>query len=184
MNTLKNKNYYYFCKTLTESIKKNILKYPHINIIYYDNKPNISDENLQAISKFCKKYNIPFFIINNHLLATKIKANGVYLESINRNYKHLSNKKLIIVGSAHNQIEYFIKLRQKCNLIMFSPIFFNQKYSKYKTMGVVKFNLTTRFWKCKAGALGGINQKNLRSLRLISSDNYGVVSLIEKKPAL
>lgn len=184
MNTLKNKNYYYFCKVLTESIKRKILKYPHINIIYYESKPSILDKNLQTISTFCKKYNIPFFLINNHLLATKIKANGIYLESVNKNYKHLSNKKLIIIGSAHNQIEYFIKLKQKCHLIMFSPIFFNQKYSKYKIMGVVKFNLTTKSWKCKAGALAGINQKNLRNLRIIGSDNYGVVSLIENKPAL
>jgi thiamine monophosphate synthase len=126
---MKNK-YYYFCKTLNDKIKKNILKFSDISIIFYNSLPNPSSQELNQISSFCKKNNMPFYVYNNYQLAVKIKAQGIYLDSRNRNFNHLFSNKLKIIGSAHNQMEYFNKLKQGCDLIMLSPIFSNVKYSR------------------------------------------------------
>ena len=46
--------------------------------------------------------------------------------------KHLDTillkKNFKIIGSAHNQSEYSLKIKQGCKLIMLSPLFFNKKY--------------------------------------------------------
>ena len=123
---MRNRHYYYFCKTLNEKIKSNILKFRKLNkisIIFYDPKPELNQIILSEISKFCKIYNISLYIYNNYLLATKIKANGIYLESKKRDFKHLSAAKLKFLGSAHNQREYHEKLKQKC--IEYNFIFFD-----------------------------------------------------------
>ena len=180
---MKNKHYYYFCKTLNENIKSNILifrKLNKISIIFYNLKPELNLIILSEISKFCKKYNIPLYIYNNYLLAIKIKANGIYLESTKKGFKHLNFCKLKFIGSAHNQIEYYEKLKQKCSLIMLSPLFFNSKYSKNQILNLLKFNLITNRWKVNFGALGGIKKENLKKLDNLKCDSFGVISLIEK----
>jgi thiamine monophosphate synthase len=181
---MKNK-YYYFCKTLNDKIKKNILKFSDISVIFYNSFPNTSSQELNKISSFCKKNNIPFYVYNNYQLAVKIKAQGIYLDSRNRNFNHLFSNKLKIIGSAHNQIEYFNKLKQGCDLIMLSPIFSNVKYSKNKVIGPIRFNLITNHWKTKAGALGGLRKENIERLVFLKSKIFGGISFIEnllKKP--
>jgi thiamine-phosphate pyrophosphorylase len=175
---MKNK-FYYFCKTLNDKIKKNILKFSNISLVFYNSSPKSSSQELNQISSFCKKHNIPFYIYNNYQLAVKIKAQGIYLDSHNRNFKHLSSNKLKIIGSAHNQIEYYNKLKQGCDLIMLSPLFFNIKYSKNKVIGPIKFNLITKHWRTTAGALGGLRQENIKRLVFLKSKNFGGISFIE-----
>ena len=180
---MRNKHYYYFCKTLNEKIKSNILKFRKLNkisIIFYDPKPELNQIILGEISKFCKIYNISLYIYNNYLLALKIKANGIYLESKKRDFKHLGSIKLKFLGSAHNHREYYVKLKQKCSLIMLSPLFFNNKYSKNRILNPTKFNLMMSSWKTEVGALGGITKKNLNNLNNLKCVNFGVASLIEK----
>lgn len=175
---MKNK-FYYFCKTLNDKIKKNILKFSNISLVFYNSSPKSSSQELNQISSFCKKHNIPFYIYNNYQLAVKIKAQGIYLDSHNRNFKHLSSNKLKIIGSAHNQLEYFNKLKQGCDLIMLSPFLFNIKYSKNKVIGPIKFNLMTAHWKTKVGALGGLRKENIKRLIFLKSKNFGGISFIE-----
>jgi thiamine monophosphate synthase len=176
---MKNK-YYYFCKTLNDKIKKNILKFSNISLIFYNLTPKSSFQELNKIVTFCKKHNIPFYIYNNYQLAVKIKAHGIYLDSHCKNFTHLFSDKLKVIGSAHNQLEYFNKLKQGCDLIMLSPLFSNIKYSENKLIGPIKFNLMTRHWKTKAGALGGLKQENIKKLLFLNTRNFGGVSLIEK----
>ncbi len=40
---------------------------------------------------------------------------------------NFNNKKFNIIGSAHNQLEYFIKLNQNCKLLFLSRLFYNNK---------------------------------------------------------
>lgn len=180
---MKNKHYYYFCKTLNEKIKSNILKFRKLNkisIIFYDPKPELNQIILSEISKFCKIYNISLYIYNNYLLATKIKANGIYVDSKKKDYKHLIAYKLKFLGSAHNQREYYQKIRQKCFLVTLSPLFFNDKYSKNQILNTVKFNLITNAWKTEVGALGGITKKNFNRLGSLNCRNVCFSSLMEK----
>ena len=76
----------------------------------------------------------------------KIGSDGVYLSSSNKSKKFLNffNNKFKIIGSAHNQIEYFHKKQQGCSALMISPLFYNKKYSKNKILGPIKINLITK----------------------------------------
>ena len=170
------KEYYYFCEYLNDKIKKNILKFKVNNIIYHTN--NFSYKEANNIKNFCLSNKIKFFIIDNLVTAQKVKSYGIFLSSKNKS-KYFLNKKFYIIGSAHNQLEYATKCSQKCNAIMLSPIFYNNKYSNNKILGPIRFNLITREWKTQIVALGGINKKTLQKTKLLNCSGLAFKSLID-----
>ena len=171
-------DYYIFIEQLNDKIIDNILKLKNqrkkIHIIIIG---NISD----LILKFVKKNQIPFYVTNNLKLAIKHKAKGVFLTSKNKALKNNMKevKNFSIIGSAHNQLEYFIKNRQNCSMIMLSPIFYNSKYSYNKILNPIRFNLITQNWKNQVCALGGINPKNIKLINLTRCNSIGIKSLIK-----
>ena len=171
--------YYIFLDELNEKIIKNIQNLKKRKI---DLKLIVSEKILFSILDFVKYSKIPFFIIDNVKLATKHKANGIFLTSKNRSLINItkSSQRIEVIGSAHNQYEYFIKERQGCSTIFLSPIFYNEKYSLNKILHIHKFNLIALNWKKSIGALGGINLKNLKLIKLIRSKSIGIKSLITK----
>ena len=171
--------YYIFLDELNEKIIKNIQNLKKRKI---DLKLIVSEKILFSILDFVKYSKIPFFIIDNVKLATKHKANGIFLTSKNRSLINItkSSQRIKVIGSAHNQYEYFIKERQGCSTIFLSPIFYNEKYSSNQILHINKFNLITLNWKKSIGALGGINLKNLKLIKLIRSKSIGIKSLITK----
>ena len=171
--------YYIFLDELNEKIIKNIQNLKKRKI---DLKLIVSEKILFSILDFVKYSKIPFFIIDNVKLATKHKANGIFLTSKNRSLINITkgSQHIEVIGSAHNQYEYFIKERQGCSTIFLSPIFYNKKYSLNKILHINKFNLITLNWKTSIGALGGINLKNLKLIKLTRSKSIGIKSLIIK----
>jgi thiamine-phosphate pyrophosphorylase len=171
--------YYIFLDELNEKIIKNIQNLKKRKI---DLKLIVSEKILFSILDFVKYSKIPFFIIDNVKLATKHKANGIFLTSKNRSLINITkgSQRIEVIGSAHNQYEYFIKERQGCSTIFLSPIFYNKKYSLNKILHIHKFNLMALNWKKSIGALGGINLKNLKLIKLIRSKSIGIKSLITK----
>ena len=173
-------DYYIFIEELNEIIIQNLInlkrKKLKLNII-------ISIKNSDKIIKFAKANQIPLFVIDSVKFAIKNNASGVFLTSKNKcmrkNIKETT--KLIVIGSAHNQLEYYQKARQNCTTIMLSPIFYNDKYSHHKILNQIKFNLITLNWKTKICALGGISYKNLMLINLTKSTSIGIKSLIAKK---
>ena len=170
-------DYYIFVEELSEKAIKNIIslkkKKLKINIV-------ILDKNSLIISKFAKKERIPLFFTDNLRDAIKNKAHGIFLTG---KYKVLKNNikkttKLEVIGSAHNQYEYYIKKKQNCSTIMLSPIFYNKKYSSNKILYVPRFNLISLNWKINICALGGISNKNIKLINLTRSKSVGVKSLI------
>ena len=172
--------YYIFIEELNEIIKKNILilknKKYRLNII-------TSDKNVHQISQFAKISRIPFYVIDNIKSAIKNYASGVFLsgknKSLSDNLVNIAGLK--VIGSAHNQMEYYIKKQQNCDIIMLSPIFFNKKYSLNKILGPMKFNLITLNWSCKVCALGGIQLNNLRMINLTKAKAISFMSLINSE---
>lgn len=173
-------NSYLFIDNLYKDIEKKIKKFKNLSIVYnYSNENNINYQDIRILNNYCKKNKIKFFIKNSLKLAIQFKANGIYLTKDNKSfYKNLINKKIKIIGSAHNQREYFYKLNQGCSLIFLSPIFYNKKYSKYKSLGINKFNLITKNWKCEIGALGGILQKNYKMIYMTMSKSAGFLRFV------
>jgi thiamine monophosphate synthase len=182
------KKYFCFIDNLNDNIIKNIKKFNNLSIIYRSKDNLINEKNIQILNNFCKKNKIQFYINNNFRLAHKYKTTGVFLTSTNKKLGNLSvNKKLKIIGSAHNQFEYYIKTMQGCETIMLSPLFYNKKYSLNKILGICRFNLISNNWKKKICALGGLNNNNLKKLRIINGNAAAFISLIEnslikKKP--
>jgi len=169
--------HYIFIEELNEIIKKNILilknKKYILNII-------TSEKNVYQISQFAKISRIPFYVIDNIKSAIKNYASGVFLSGRNKNLSNnlINIAGLEVIGSAHSQMEYYIKKQQNCDVIMLSPIFFNKKYSLNKILGPIKFNLITLNWNCKVCALGGIKLSNLKMINLTKAKAISFMSLM------
>ena len=162
-----------------------IFEYNNINlgVIYRNYKNSKNEDELIKIARACKKKRYQLFVANNIKLALKVKAEGVYIPSFNKrsHFLNLENKKITILGSAHNQKEINNKISQKCKAIFLSPIF-TVKKSKY-FLGIHKFNFLTQEKKIKFFALGGISEQNRNKLKMVNAIGLGGISLFKKKPA-
>ena len=179
---------------LNNEVKEKIKKFININIILYnfddqaDGQLKIDNFNTVEAINYCKKNQIPFYITDNFKLALQTKANGIFLSAKNKKIiPKIQKLNFEIIGSAHNQIEYYFKKKQGCTLLMLSPIFFNKKYSENKILGPMKFNLMSSSWNNNLCALGGITSKTLSKIKLTRASSIAFVSLVLeaqiKKPA-
>ena len=174
-------NFYIFLEKINSSIEKNILSLNKKNVIINFTLNNKNIQQFHNIIKFVRKNRINFYIKDDYKLAIKYKADGLFLSSNNKSFKKPSfvKKNFIVIGSAHSQFEYYIKMKQSCDLITFSPIFYNKKYSINKILNIIKFNLLTLHWKCSLCALGGINKNNLNKILSTRTRMVGIKSFIE-----
>ena len=118
---------YIFIKSLDEKIKKNIKKLNNVQIIFNNEHfDNFSLKECLKIKDFCVKNKIPLYIINNYKIALKIKANGIFIPGKNKrvNMSEFFLKKFHIIGSAHNQLEYYFKKKAKMRNCYFVPTVF------------------------------------------------------------
>ena len=174
--------YFYFNSSL--NFEDNLLRYKDKSIIIYNEKNSINEKKLTKLREICKSKNVKFYIINDIKFAFKYKADGLVITS---NYKRPIfnfNKKIVRIGVAHTQKEYYQKKQQKCDYIFLSPIFFNKKYSTNKILGILRFNLISLNWKTKKLALGGITEKNIKKIRLTRSAGMGAITFFKKKGPL
>ena len=154
----------------------------NINIIYrnYNNVDHI--DNILNIKKFCKKVNNKFFLSNNIKLSIKLGLDGVYIPSFNKKINYIGSfslpKTFKIIGSAHNIIEVITKKKQKCDEIFLSPVFETNKSNKH--LNISKFNLVALRSKMDCIALGGINQKNIKKIKLLRSSGFASISWAKK----
>jgi thiamine monophosphate synthase len=176
--------FYVFLDDINIIIKTNLLKLKNVNIIIDNDQIKVDSHQFIEITKFAKKNKIPFFIKNDYQIAVRYQSNGVFLTSDNKlSIKPmLLKKKIKTLGSAHNQIEYYKKNQQNCETIMLSPIFYNNKYSINKILGIIKFNLLTLNWKRKICALGGIKIKNIKMINVTKAVGVAIKSMIKKSP--
>ena len=81
-------NKYYF---INEFDTKNINKLNKNTGIIFRNYNSQNDlKTIIAIKKFCKERGHKFFLSNNIKLALKLKLDGAYIPSFNKDTKHLS----------------------------------------------------------------------------------------------
>ena len=174
------KKYYFinkFNKNHLEKLDNNV------HIIYRNYKNPVNRKKIINLRNFCRKRGIKLYLSNNFKLALKLRLDGVYLPSFNKEIRHLNyeyKKKFLIIGSAHNLKEIKIKEFQKAELIFISSIF--KKNKNY--LGINKFRNISRHCNKKIIALGGVSQKNLKFLNL--TDCYGFAGIsyfLNKKKA-
>ena len=172
---------YYFINKFDTKIIDNQDK--QTTVIYRNYLQNPQNESLIIkLRNYCKKKQIKFLLSNNISLAIKLNLDGAYIPSFNKQIKHLNystNKKFILIGSAHNIKELRIKELQKVDQIVVSSLF--KKNKNY--LGIYKFKLLRRLTKKKIIPLGGISDKNLKLLKLVNSESFAGISYFEKKKA-
>jgi thiamine-phosphate pyrophosphorylase len=165
-----------------EIFKHNIT---NLGIIYRNYNKTKKKYDLSKLLKICKRKRYKLFISNNIKLAVKIRADGIYIPSFNKNFsntRNLGNKNLIVLGSAHNYKEINIKLKQKCSAIFISPVFPVSKRKNY--LGIHKFNFLSQTTKSRILALGGINEDNFLKLKMLKIAGFGGISIFKKKTGL
>lgn len=174
--------HYVFLEKIDELIKNNLLKFNNINIIIsVNNIKNTLDTEINIIN-FAKIHKIPFLFKNNVRKCIKYNSDGIYIEANNRETikTTLFKKDFLIIGVAHNQLEYYFKKRQNCKIIALSPIFYNPKFSKNKALGVTRFNLISQIWNTNLCALGGVNEKNFKKIYFTKATSIAFQRYITK----
>ena len=170
---------YIFLSEINDQLSISIKKIKKVSIIYYiDDFQLFNENNCKLIRNFCKKINAPFYVVNSIKNALKYKATGIYIKADHKRIILKKYYKLKIIGSAHNNLEYFFKKNQNCNMIMLSPLFYNKKYSNNNILGTTKFRLISKDWKIDVCALGGINKTNINKVKLIKTNNIAFRSMI------
>ena len=103
---------------------------PNIDIIFRNYKKKPKKSTLLLLKNFCKKSKRKFYISNDIKLVLQLNIDGIYIPSFNKQINYISvhqNRKIDIIGSAHNKSEIEIKKIQGCKLIFLSPLFENKK---------------------------------------------------------
>ena len=155
---------YYFIDTFDTN---NLQKQDKDTIIIYRNynSSNINIDKLIKLRNFLKKKGNKILLANNFKLALKLRLDGVYLPSFNKDFNHLAYSTFLnfaVVGSAHNLKEIKIKELQKAQNIFISSIF--KKNKNY--LGLNKFKILSKYTKKKVVALGGVSKKNIKKIKL------------------
>ena len=172
------KKYYFINKfniNNIDKLEKNTI------IIYRNYRKKKVTSDIIKLKKYCKIKGIKLYISNNIKLAMKMDVAGAYIPSFNKDFRHLSfkfKKNFKIIGSAHNIKEINIKKKQGCSLIFLSRLFKTHYKNKKSYLGIVRFNLLTRFINISLSPLGGINLNNLNKLRNVNCENLGLSSVI------
>ena len=169
-------NKYYFINEFKTKNIGNLDKNTGIIFRNYNSKNNL--ESIISLKNFCKENGYKIFLTNNIKLALKLKLDGAYIPSFNKDTKHLSyslTKNFVILGSAHNNKEIKIKQKQLVKIIFLSSIF--KKNKNY--LGINKFKLLSKLTYLKVIALGGVSNTNLKKLKLLDCFGFAGISYFE-----
>ena len=180
MHKYKYEKYYFI-----NAFDTNLIKYQDkdTNIIYRNYRTEIDIEKILILKDFCKKKGCKFYLSNNIKLALKLNLDGAYIPSFNKDFSHLSynlKKKFKLLGSAHSIKEIRVKEKQGMKSIFLSSIF--KKNRNY--LGMNKFRLIEKYTNTKIIALGGIDSKNLKTLKMTNVSGYSGISFFKKKGPL
>lgn len=154
----------------------------NVAIIFRNYEKKYNKNEIVALKQFCRSNNRKFYLSNNIKLAINLDLDGVYIPSFNKSLgikKYNIRKKFLILGSAHNIFEIKIKEKQKVDAIFLSPLFKTKHYKQ--GLEIIKFNILSNFCNKKIVALGGINKKNIKKLKMTNTHGYSGISYFLNK---
>ena len=174
---IKNLKKYYFINKFDNTHLINLNK--NISFIWRNKDKETHLKTLTKLRDFCKENHRKFYISNDIKLAIRVKADGVYIPSTNKNLNFKSikfKKEFKILGSAHNFKEVKIKELQDVDEIFLSPLF---KSKKNPQLNIYKYLNLRKVTFMKDVSLGGINNRNIKKLRLIKPFGFAGISYFE-----
>ena len=167
---------YYF---INEFNQNHLLKINNkVNLIFRNYEKKFDQSFYKKLKNFCHLNGFKIYLANNTEAAYKLGFNGVYLSAFNRKiiHKYKLKRNFKILGSAHNLKELKIKEKQNVDLLFLSPVF-KKKNNKY--LGVYNLLKYRDITNLEVAALGGINMKNLRLLKLFGIKKFASIELIK-----
>ena len=149
--------------------------------IIFRNYKNQDKNKIIQLKKYCKSLNKKFYLANNLKLALKLNLDGFYIPAFNREISVVNfglKKNFLVLGSAHNANDIRIKERQGVEVIFLSPLFKTKNYKN--PLGPLRFNNLARLSKKKIIALGGINKKNIKRLKITNAYGFSGISYFKQ----
>lgn len=138
---------------------------------------------LQKFHRQCLSRTITLFIANNVKILFKLKTNKFYISAFNKNhfnYLKKINSNIEIIGSAHNIKEINEKIKQGCKNVLLSRLFKTNYKNKKDWLGTTKFNLLSQKVSTNIIALGGINEKNFKKIKILKINGFAISSAKKK----
>ena len=155
----------------------------NVHIIYRNYKNPLNIKILINLRNFCKKKGIKLYLSNNFKLALKLRLDGVYLPSFNKNTRYNCfkfKKNFDIIGSAHNITELNTKIRQKVKSIFIAPVF----KKKINKLGIYGFLKLRNFTNKKLIVLGGVTTEKMNMINFLNAEGFAAINYFQKKRPL
>ena len=149
----------------------------NIGIIFRNYREKVEKKTILKLREFCKINKRKFYLANDAKLAFNLNLDGVYIPAFNNIFcanKYNFKKDFLILGSAHNVTEIKVKEKQGAEVIFLSPLFKTKNYKN--ELGIIKFNMISKISKKKIIALGGINKKNIKKLKITNAYGFSGIS--------
>ena len=171
--------FYYFIDKL--DIKYICSLDKNVAIIYrnYEKKP--SEIEIQKFQGYCKKNNRKFLVSYHYDIAIKFNLDGLYIPAFYKKKIYIlkEKKNFITIGSAHNIKEIREKEKQGVKLIFLSPLF--KKKNSNGPLGLYRYNLLANHTKLPTVALGGIEKKNIKLLKMTKTSGFAGINFFKSK---
>jgi thiamine-phosphate pyrophosphorylase len=182
---MKKTQIYFFLEELNSINIPILKKLKNISIIYRNYSKNNYVARAFKIKKFSQLYRHNLFVSNDLKLANRMGAN-LYIPSFNKQLRYLGNncqKKIKVIGSAHNHSEINNKILQGCSGVFISPLYTTDSHTKKNALGFSRFNNLKQYFKSKLEvyALGGIGEKNLAKIHSLNVSGFALKSFLEKR---
>ena len=129
----------------------------------------------KLISKICRMKRYKLVVSSNPQIAMAVGAYGVHFSRKTKNIRLF--KKLFYSCSYHGFSDKRRAQNLKVKSVFISPLFKTTSSSKKKPLGLTRLLFFSRSLKCDIGVLGGVNNKNIFSLRNKQIKHIGGVSL-------
>ena len=182
---MKKTQIYFFLEELNNINISMLKKLKNISLIYRNySKNNYLDRALQ-IKRFSKQFGHNLFIANDLQLAQKLNVN-LYIPSFNKKLKYLNlnnQKKMKVIGSAHNYSEIQKKISQGCMGVFISSLYQTSSHINTRPLGFIRFSMLEKYFKSKLKvyALGGIGADKIQKVWQLSILGFALKSFLDKQ---
>jgi thiamine-phosphate diphosphorylase len=167
-----------------EKTIKNLPKNSWVIFREYDLDKKNREILAQKISRIARSKSLKMLVGKDFALARKIKANGVHFSDKEKIPLHFLQKKSFpknfILSIACHDLHSFLRIKKlPVNAIFLAPIFPTTSHAQGKNLGINflrKISHNKEIAK-KIFALGGINSKNIKTLRRLGIAGFGAIDL-------
>ncbi len=148
----------------------------------YDLESKKREVLAREILAICRARNHKFLIGKNLQLARKLRADGVHFSDRDHLPLQIFNRqnwprKFIFSFACHNFLSVLKSQRLKADMIFVSPVFTTRSHPNIAPLGLRELSKIICVSKIPIFALGGVDEKNIHSLRKLGIAGFGGIGL-------